>query len=186
MASARPSTEPSRKPATDSHSVAATSSHQMSLSDRSTNDVTMSSGCGSTRVETHSLASAISQTRTITPRKSSGAPTTSSRRRGASLDAIVVLGRHVGVADAVQPLVGAEDELLELRLLGQLRGARTLERNLDDVGDPARSRRHDEDAVGEQDRLGDVVSDQHRCRVDPRVDLEQLEIQALARELIDC
>ena len=43
----------------------------------------------------------------------------------------------------------------------------------------------DEDAVREQDRLGDVVGDQERGRVGLRVDLEQLEVQALARELVD-
>src|SRR5918999_2102654 len=122
IASASPSAEPSRNPATDSHRVAATSSHQMSLSERSTNDVTMSSGWGRTRVDTHSSASASFHKATSRARKSSGAPTTSSARRGASLaiPAPGVLGLDVGVAGAVEAFVGTEDELLELPLLGHL------------------------------------------------------------------
>ena len=63
--------------------------------------------------------------------------------------------------------------------------ARALERHVDDVGDAARPRGHDDHAVGEQDRLGDVVGDEHRGGLGLLVDLQQLDVQPLAGDLVD-
>ena len=55
----------------------------------------------------------------------------------------------------------------------------------DDPGDPAGPRRHHDDARREEDRLGDRVrhEDDGRARLGP--DPEQLEIEALARHLVE-
>ena len=73
----------------------------------------------------------------MSARKTSGAATASNALRGVIAEMILSpmrappLDGDVVVARAVQPLVGAEDELLELALLGHLRrgaGARTARR----------------------------------------------------------
>ena len=55
----------------------------------------------------------------------------------------------------------------------------------DDPGDPARTRAHHDDAGREEDRLGDRVRDEHDRRRELLPDREQLEVQALARHLVE-
>ena len=49
----------------------------------------------------------------------------------------------------------------------------------------ARPRRHHDHAVGQEDRLLDVVGHEQRGGGHPLVDAQELEVQALARELVD-
>jgi hypothetical protein len=81
--------------------------------------------------------------------------------------------------------VGAQHELLERGLGGHLGRARARERHVDDVGDPAGPGRHDDHAVGEQDRLRDVVRHEHRGGGRALVDTQQLDVEALAGDLVD-
>ena len=58
-------------------------------------------------------------------------------------------------------------------------------RDRDDRGDAARSRGHDDDPVGEEDRLGDAVGDDHDRRRRPLPQLQQLEIEPLAGQRVE-
>ena len=73
----------------------------------------------------------------------------------------------------------------EARVLPRLRATRVRQVDLDDAGDLARPRRHDDDAGREEDRLGDRVRDEddggERLLPDP----EQLVVQPLPRHLVE-
>ena len=66
-------------------------------------------------------------------------------------------------------------------------GERARPRQVDgDVGDDAaRSRRHDDDPVGDEDRLGDAVGDQHDRRGGALPEPQQLEVEALAAQRVE-
>ena len=58
------------------------------------------------------------------------------------------------------------------------------ERDVDHVGDAPRARRHHDDALGEEDRLGDRVGDEHDRGARLGADPDQLGLHALARHLV--
>ena len=62
--------------------------------------------------------------------------------------------------------------------------SRAGERDVDDLGDAPRARRHDDHALGEEHRLGDRVRDEHDRRARLRADADQLGLHALARHLV--
>src|SRR5918994_2305814 len=191
IASARPSTEPSTKPATASQRVAAASSQTKSLWISSQNETAMSSGWGRMLSDTQFTASASFQSRMIRTRNRSGGHSRFATRVGESASmTLILMETRLGVVDvleagALEAAVRPQDELLELALGDHLLHPRPLERHVDHVGDPPRPRRHHDHAICEQDRLRDVVRDEHRCRGHALVHAQQLEVEPLTRELVD-
>src|ERR687896_463094 len=188
IASARPSAEPSRKPATASHRVAPMSSQTKSLPISSQNETTMSFGWGRMLSETYSTASASSQSPTRIARNTSGGHSRRASRFGESAcRTLALMRRHLllgGLRRDLQAAVGPQHELLELGIRDRLLLARARERHVDQVGDLARPRGHDDHAVGQQDRLRDVVRDEQRGGGQPLVHAQELEVEALARQLV--
>ena len=76
------------------------------------------------------------------------------------------------------------DQLGEPRLLPRLARARLWEVDVDDADDPAGPRRHHDDAGREEDGLGDRVRDEDDRAAALLPDPQQLEVQALARHLV--
>src|ERR1700682_2806689 len=102
--------------------------------------------------------------------------------------------RHHRVARGLLVIVrlGLVDQLLEPRFGGeegrrdQLReAARPRHRHLDQFPHLARMRRQDQDAIGEEDRLVEIVGDEHDGDVDLAPDFEQMRLHPAARLRVD-
>src|SRR5215210_7084666 len=88
-------------------------------------------------------------------------------------------------AAAGEPLAHVRDELEEARVLPRLDRPRVWQVDVDDPGDAAGTRRHHDDARGEEDGLGDRVRYEDDRRAARVPDAQQLEVQALARHLVE-
>src|SRR5260370_30844501 len=76
-------------------------------------------------------------------------------------------------------------QTMELGFGEELRIARTRERNLDDARDPPRISLHDDDTVGQEQRLVDTMRDQNGRGAAFEPDPLQLEIHAPAQDLVE-
>jgi hypothetical protein len=72
-----------------------------------------------------------------------------------------------------------------MRVVAGLDRARVRQVDRHDPGDPAGPRRHDDDAGREEDRLGDRVRDEDDGRAELLPDPQQLQVQPLARHLVE-
>ena len=93
--------------------------------------------------------------------------------------------RQEVLATLAQQLAHGGDELEEVRVLARLdvrAGAAGRRRR---PGDPARPRAHHDDPRGEEHGLGDRVRDEDDGRAERLPDREQLEVQPLARHLVE-
>ena len=88
-------------------------------------------------------------------------------------------------AGGVERLAHLGDELEEPRLLARLGRPRLRQVDRDDRRDPPGPRRHDDDARGQEHGLGDRVGDEDHRRAGLRPDAQQLEVEPLARHLVE-
>src|SRR5262245_51229106 len=84
-----------------------------------------------------------------------------------------------------QILTDSEHEPREIWRLHELDRARTGQRHVDHGQHASRSGTHDDDPVGEEDRLDDAVRHEDDGLATLLPDPQQLEVQPFARELVD-
>ena len=97
---------------------------------------------------------------------------------------LLLLGQQV-LAAQTQQLAHLRHELEEAWVPHASRPCAGGQVDLDDAGDPAGARAHHDDARREEDRLGDRVRDEDDRRGELLPDREQLQVQALARHLVE-
>ena len=93
------------------------------------------------------------------------------------LSAQLALGVEMGT--------NAPDKRAELDAGAHVERARPRQGDRDRVHDPSRPRRHDQDAVGEEDRLGDRMGDEEHGLAPLEPDALELEVHALARHGVE-
>ena len=149
---------------------------------------TIADGFGSRNCCTWKSAMPPCQT-TIAPTKTTSAGSHSPSRRATGRarrhsQCLLFLGKQV-LAAAAQELPHGGHELEEARLLARLDRSRVRQVDVDGAGDPAGPRAHDDHARGQEDRLRDRVGDEDDGRAELLPDREQLEVQPLARHLVE-
>src|SRR5215470_709367 len=95
-----------------------------------------------------------------------------------------IAGSECGILAQALPYRG--DELEEARLAADLVQARARQIDRNDAIDRAGPRAHDHDPRREEHGLGDAMGDEQRGGAGFAPDLEQLQVEPLARHLVEC